>query len=100
MLFSHPVYQYFERRYNLNGYSVHWEPDEAPEETQWAQLQSVLRQHPAQIMIWEGEPLDETRRRLSELGVESVVFPPGGNRPPEGDWLALMQERIAALRRI
>jgi hypothetical protein len=48
-------------------------------------------------MIWEDEPLDETRRRLSELGVESVVFSPGGNRPPEGDWLTLMQEGIAAM---
>jgi ABC-type Zn2+ transport system substrate-binding protein/surface adhesin len=42
VLFSHPVYQYLERRYNLRGFSVHWEPDEVPEEAQWRQLQSVL----------------------------------------------------------
>ena len=99
VLFSHPVYQYFERRYNVNGFSVHWEPDEVPEEAQWRQLQSVLRQHPAKIMIWEGEPLDETRRRLSELGIDSVVFPPGGNRPPKGDWLTLMEEGVSGLRK-
>jgi zinc transport system substrate-binding protein len=97
LLFSHPVYQYLEKGYGLNAYSVHWEPDVVPEEAQWRHLQSVLQRHPAQIMIWEDEPLDETRRRLSELGVESVVFSPGGNRPPEGDWLTLMQEGIAAM---
>ena len=98
VLFSHPVYQYFERRYKLNGYSVHWEPDAVPDESQWRQLQSVLRQHPAEFMIWEGEPLEETRRRLSEFGVESVVFSPGGNRPTEGDWLDLVTAGIASLR--
>ena len=97
VLFSHPVYQYFERRYGLNGYSVHWEPDTLPDEAQWRQLQSVLRQHPAKLMIWEGDPLDETQRRLSELGIESVVFSPGGNRPAEGDWLTLLQKGISAL---
>jgi zinc transport system substrate-binding protein len=99
VLFSHPVYQYLERRYNLRGFSVHWEPDEVPEEAQWRQLQSVLQQHPATIMIWEAEPLEETCRRLLDLGVASIVFQPGGNRPAEGDWLDLMREGIAALRR-
>ena len=27
VLFSHPVYQYLERRYAIDGASVHWEPD-------------------------------------------------------------------------
>ena len=26
----HPVYQYLINRYGLNGFEVHWEPDEAP----------------------------------------------------------------------
>lgn len=99
ILFSHPVYQYFERRYNLRGFAVHWEPDEVPEEAHWRQLQSVLQQHPAKMMIWEAEPLEETHRRLLELGVESVVFAPAGNRPAESDLLDLMREGIAALRR-
>ena len=97
LLFSHPVYQYLERRYALNGYSVHWEPDVMPEEADWDQLQAVLRQHPAKIMIWEADPLPETRRRLAELGIESEVFRPGGNRPATGDWLALLRRGITLL---
>ena len=97
VLFSHPVYQYFERRYDLDGFSIHWEPDVVPDEAQWRQLQSILRRHPAKLMIWEGEPLDETRRRLSDMGVDSVVFSPGGNRPPQGDWLDVIEGGIASL---
>ena len=98
VLFSHPVYQYLERRYNLHAISVHWEPDEVPEEAQWRELQSVLQRHPAKIMIWEAEPLGETRRRLAGLGVQSIVFSPGGNRPGTGDWLDCMKAGIASLR--
>jgi len=97
ILFSHPVYQYLERRYALNGYSVHWEPDVMPEEADWDQLQAVLQQHPAKIMIWEADPLPETTRRLADLGIECVVFQPGGNRPLAGDWLDLLRQGIAAL---
>jgi zinc transport system substrate-binding protein len=97
VLFSHPVYQYFERAYNLSGFSVHWEPDEVPEEAQWRELQTVLQHYPATIMIWEAKPLSVTRRRLQELGVDSLVFAPGGNRPAEGDLLDLMREGIASL---
>ena len=97
VLFSHPVYQYLEKRYNLRAISVHWEPDEVPEEAQWRELQSVLQRHPAKTMIWEAEPLGETRRRLAGLGVQSVVFSPGGNRPESGDWLDFMKAGIASL---
>lgn len=100
VLFSHPVFQYLERRYGLNGYSVHWEADAMPEDNLWDQLQAVLQQHPAKIMIWEADPLPETRRRLADLGIECVVFQPGGNQPLAGDWLDLLQQGIAALESV
>ena len=30
VLYSHPVYQYLQRRYGLNGRALHWEPDREP----------------------------------------------------------------------
>jgi len=51
LVFSHPVYQYFIRRYGLNGREVHWEPDESPTPEQWAALKRLLAEHPAQWMI-------------------------------------------------
>jgi len=39
---SHPVYDYFSRRYGLNMKSVHWEPDEIPIKAQWAELKVIF----------------------------------------------------------
>jgi len=90
ILGSHPVYQYLARRYELNLRSVHFEPDEQPDDAAWRDLETLLVEHPAQRMLWEAEPLPETRSRLEGLGIESVVFAPCGATPEEGDFLSVM----------
>ncbi|MHC4079825.1 MAG: metal ABC transporter substrate-binding protein [Planctomycetota bacterium] len=97
LVVSHPVYQYLERRYGLNVVSVHWEPDEVPEEAMWVELEKILQDHPARFMIWEGEPIPESVDRLKTLGVESVVFSPCGNVPGSGDYLSTMRANVAGL---
>ena len=97
---SHPVYQYFARRYGLNIKSVMWEPDVMPDEKMWTDLVEMLKFHPAKWMIWEGEPLPESVAKLKEMGIESIVFDPCGNRPDEGDFLSVMKNNVANLRRI
>jgi zinc transport system substrate-binding protein len=94
---SHPVYQYLARRYGMNLKSVHWEPDEAPGEEGWAELAAILKEHSARWMLWEGEPLPDTVRRLEALGVRTIVFDPCGNTPEEGDYLTVMKRNVAAL---
>jgi zinc transport system substrate-binding protein len=76
---------------------VHFEPGEAPDRAGWQQLADILAEHPARWMLWEGEPLPEVRDRLRDLGVESVVYDPAGNRPAEGDYLAVMQHNAQSL---
>lgn len=98
VLFSHPVYQYLEARYALNGESVHWEPEEMPSEKMWQELAAVLGEHPAEMMIWEGEPLPEVVSRLESAGVKSVVYPPCGSAPREGDFGSVMRQNVEALR--
>ena len=49
---SHPVYQYFARRYQLNIQSVLWEPDVVPDQAQWRQLQSMVNLQKAKWIIW------------------------------------------------
>jgi zinc transport system substrate-binding protein len=97
ILASHPVYQYFARRYQINLQSVHWEPGEFPSDEQWEQLQQLLEKHPAKLMIWEGQPIQESVDRLTELGVRSVVFDPCGNKPDEGDFLSIMRGNVTNL---
>jgi zinc transport system substrate-binding protein len=100
LLGSHPVYQYFARRYELNLQSVHFEPDEMPDEEAWQGLAHILEDHPAQWMLWEAEPLAEITARLGEMGIESVVYDPCGNRPASGDFLSIMQQNARNLERV
>ena len=94
---SHPVYQYLARAYNLKIRSVHWEPDEMPDEDGWAELATIRKEHPAKIMLWEGKPAKAIARMLTEQGMSSVVFDPCGNRLGEGDWLSVIQANISQL---
>ena len=101
---SHPVYQYLARRYELDLVSVHFEPDEYPDEGAWERLERILEEHRARWMIWEAEPMERTRARLGELGVMSVVFDPAGNVPAKGgeggeggDFLGVMRANVGNL---
>ena len=97
VLYSHPVYGYFDRRYGLGGRSLHWEPDQDPSEDEWVALDEMLRTQPARLMLWEAKPLAATEKRLAALGIRSVVFAPCGNCGV--DWLAVTRantERLEA----
>ena len=100
LVFSHPVFQYLIRRTLLDARSVHWEPGEPPTEGQWDELEALLGEHPATVMIWEGEPLAATRARLEQRGLRSVVYDPSGGRPDGGDFLDVMRRNLAALGEI
>lgn len=100
LLYSHPVYQYLQQRYNLNGRALHWEPDQMPTEREWADFDMLLAEHPARIMLWEAEPLLEVRERLEQYGIQIAVYQPLGNRPPQGDFASGMAANIAQLRRL
>jgi zinc transport system substrate-binding protein len=94
---SHPVYDYLARGYGLNIKSVHWEPDEIPADRQLMELQSILKDHPAKWMIWEGDPVKEAVDRLQAVGMKSVVFDPCGNAPDQGDFMSVMRQNIENL---
>ena len=98
LLASHPVYDYLSRRYGLNMKSVHWEPDEVPNDEQWIQLKNILKSHPAKWMIWEGNPMKTSVDGLKSLGVASPVFDPCGNVPGYGDFLTVMQQNVDNLK--
>ncbi len=100
LVFSHPVYQYLIRRYELNAVEVHWEPDQAPDGPAWTGLEDLLTGHPAQWMLWEGEPLEDTVSGLHELGVGSLLFDPCATRPENGDYMTVMDANAGALETI
>jgi zinc transport system substrate-binding protein len=97
VIFSHPVYQYLQHRYGINGRSTHWEPDIEPGTREWIDFGNLQRQHPAKLMIWEEAPLDSVREKLLEMGIEVVVFSPTGNTPGNGDYFTVMQQNLFEL---
>ena len=96
-LASHPVYQYFARRYGIKLESVLWEPGVFPDEQQWGELTRLLDAYPAKWMIWEGEPNPTTVRRLESMGVNNLIFDPCANVPEQGDFMDVMRGNIENL---
>jgi zinc transport system substrate-binding protein len=100
VLFSHPVYQYSERRYGINGRSLHWEPGEMPTEAMWSALNRVLAKHPAKWMLWEGAPLPVVVERLRAMGIQCLVYSPCSAKPEQGDLLKVMRDNLENLKQV
>jgi zinc transport system substrate-binding protein len=100
LLASHPVYNYLARYCDWNLKSMHWEPDQMPGDEEWAKLDTLLANHPARWMIWEGEPDAEIAAKLEQHGIGSVVFVPCGNVPETGDYLEAMRKNIGNLKAV
>jgi len=98
LIASHPVYDYLARCYDLNMRNLHWEPDEVPGHGQLAELRKLLEMHPATLMVWEGEPLQESLDELSSMGIKSLVFSPCANSPDGGDFLTVMKDNLKGLK--
>jgi len=101
IIYSHPVYQYFARRYHLNGQSLHWEPNVMPSEKQWNQLKIILNRikltEKNSLFIWEDFPTPEIAKRLSLMGVNFVVIRPAANSS-SNDWLTEQQSNLKRLK--
>lgn len=95
IIYSHPVYQYFERRYGVPGLSLHWEPDAMPSQAQWQELEGLVSD--STLFVWEAQPDAAIAGKMRELGVEFVVIDPAGNER-ERDWLVVQRENIERLR--
>lgn len=76
LLASHPVYQYMDRAHGLGLRSFHWEPDRHPETNDWAEFDAARAPGRPSLMIWEADPLPETRAELKRRGVEIVIISP------------------------
>lgn len=97
LIYSHPVYQYFERRYELPGVSLHWEPDLMPNDEQWRELQRLNIEDT--LFIWEAKPAAEIADRMRQLGIEYVILNPAANHR-EDDWITVQRNNLVRLSTI
>ena len=100
VIFSHPVYQYFQRKYSINGISVHWEPDVMPDKQSINTLIDENNSHQSKWIIWENEPLPEISENLKSFGIQSAVFNPTSTKPEQGDFISAMHENVSQLKHI
>ena len=100
LLASHPVYQYFARRYKLNIKSLHWEPDEVPDAKQWARFDELVEGHKVQWMLWEAPPNPDMVEQLRNRGVNCLVFSPCGNTAEDGNYLQVMSKNAEELKHV
>ncbi|HEB27229.1 MAG TPA: zinc ABC transporter substrate-binding protein [Porticoccus sp.] len=97
LIYSHPVYQYFERQYNLPGHSLHWEPDQMPDEKQWHTLERLVTQTDNTLFIWEDDPQANIVNKMLALNLNFVVIRPASNLSDK-DWLAEQQANIQRMK--
>jgi zinc transport system substrate-binding protein len=100
VLFSHPVYEYFSRRYDIVGESLFWEPGEEPDQREWDRLKLLLADKAIDTLFFEGKAHPVVEARLRTLGIDVVVFEPGGPKSALGDWLAVMRMNVARLEAV
>jgi zinc transport system substrate-binding protein len=97
---SHPIYQYWARRYGISLEAVLWEPEVVPTDEQMEGLKAILATHPAKWMVWEGKPAKESVAKLAAIGVSGVVFDPCSNVPDEGDFLSVMRANVTNMEKM
>ena len=76
MIATHPRYQYLAQRYDLSITSLEWEAGAMPTQEELADLERLVAELDARILIWEAQPPREGIEAADALGLESVVFNP------------------------
>ena len=99
ILCAHPAYNYLARRYGWAVTNLDLDPESALSNEQTAQIIGAIEGMPdarLRVMLWESEPLAETRGALGELGITSVVYSPAEG-PGEGSFVERQRANVARL---
>ncbi len=94
--YSHPVYQYFQNAYGVEGPSLHWEHDMEFDSKARHDLGHLLEDNSVDLLIWEKEPAAGIREELQRRGIASVVVDPAGQYT-DSDFLEVMRENARRL---
>jgi zinc transport system substrate-binding protein len=94
---SHPIYQYFARRYKIEIKSFLLEPEITIDQKHRKKIKLFVNQSSAKIMIWEDDPSENNRAITASMGLKNISIKPCMNRPSEGDFLTVMRENVSVL---
>lgn len=97
---THPRYQYFADRYDLNITSLEWEAGATPTAKELADLTDMVAATGAKIILWEAAPADAAFEMATALGLQNVVFNPLA-RPTQGkSFVDVMSDAMGELAQI
>ncbi|MEO0544967.1 MAG: zinc ABC transporter substrate-binding protein [Pseudomonadota bacterium] len=97
LIATHPRYQYFARRYAVPISALEWDAGSEPSDEQVKDLEKLVSETGARILIWEAEPSAGTVEAIAELGVTSVTFSPLA-QPTDGmDYLQAIEMAVSGL---
>lgn len=94
---THPRYQYFARAYGLTMTSLQWEAGAMPTDDQLAELDALVTETGARILIWEATPPAPAIAAAEALNLQSVVFPPLAGQSDDTDYLAVFTRAVTAI---
>lgn len=94
---THPRYQYFAQRYGLKIAALEWEAGAMPTDAERAELESLVEETGALLLIWEGAPPAAAFALSKGLGLQNVVFPPLAQSVEGRDYLQVFEEAVAAI---
>jgi len=98
IFYSHPVYQYLDARFDLDGLAFTWEPDVEPDEAEWRRLEAAVDRSRDTLMIWEAPPLHSVADRLEAMGITVVVFETGANPEQRDGYDSVLEQNLVRLR--
>lgn len=98
VIFSHPIYQYFQRAYKLKGANLHWEPTDSLTPEKLTELKHLNTKTQTNIIIWETTPNPQSVTTLQQLGFRSITINPCTATPTQGDFLSIMQRNLNGLQ--
>ena len=94
---THPRYQYLARAYGLEIVSLEWDAGAAPDAGQLAELEALVGETGAQVLLWEAEPPQEARDAVRALGLADAVFPTRATAPEGADYLERLRTAVDEL---
>ena len=98
LIFSHPVYQYFQKAYGIKGESLDWEPNYIIDQDKLVKIEFLIKNQNFNTLVWEAAPKIETAIILEKYGIKSVIISPLSGEPNDGDFLSVMIQNLNTLK--
>ena len=94
---THPRYQYLARAFGLEIRTLEWEAGAAPSAEDLADLQALVEESGARVLIWEAEPPAEALEATAELGLKNLTFRPLARDPQGAEFVEAFRTALSAL---